>query len=311
VLLSPAPGVRLNELRAKLTSIRNEASNVRSGDRLATYTNYIRWANESVRQLRGQLSPADIDRLVLTRRHSHLIGLSDASHTHALSLVHTELDERMTDLDQVLQDLEQEASRWSRDGVYVVADTTRFIEHPEKIDSWDLAEMLDLGFQTTHLIVPIVVIDELDNLKKKGNSPHTPWRARHTLQVLDSVLPNPEEAGTLRQPTLTPFGGTGAFAPRGEVTVEIVFDPPNHVRLPINDDEIIDRTVAIQTIIGRPIHFLTYDTGQSMRARVAGLRVTKLAMPPEGDEPDRRQSKSANSKGGAQRSAGQRGADPR
>ena len=51
--------------------------------------------------------------------------------------------------------------------------------------------------------------------------------------------------------------------PHGEVTIEIVFDPPGHVRLPINDDEMIDRILAIQPLAAREVTLLTYDTGQS------------------------------------------------
>jgi hypothetical protein len=72
--------------------------------------------------------------------------------------------------------------------------------------------------------------------------------------------------------------------PRGEVTVEIVPDPPGHARLPINDDEIIDRALAIQSLSGRTVTLLTYDTGQNHRARDAGLKVKKLNEP-RGEEP--------------------------
>lgn len=64
--------------------------------------------------------------------------------------------------------------------------------------------------------------------------------------------------------------------PRGRVSVELLFDPPGHVRLPINDDEIIDRASAVQNLAERPVTLLTYDTGQSTRARNAGLTVVKL-----------------------------------
>jgi hypothetical protein len=54
--------------------------------------------------------------------------------------------------------------------------------------------------------------------------------------------------------------------------------------LPINDDEIVDRTLAIEPLAARKVTLLTYDTGQSMRARSAGLNVHKLVSP-IGDEP--------------------------
>jgi hypothetical protein len=38
----------------------------------------------------------------------------------------------------------------------------------------------------------------------------------------------------------------------------------------------IDRAVAVEPLAARKVTLLTYDTGQSMRARMAGLPVVKL-----------------------------------
>jgi hypothetical protein len=72
--------------------------------------------------------------------------------------------------------------------------------------------------------------------------------------------------------------------------MELLFDSPGYVRLPINDDEIVDRAVAVQRMAERPVTMLTYDTGQSTRARNAGLEVVKLTeeIGPEPDEDDSR-----------------------
>ena len=67
--------------------------------------------------------------------------------------------------------------------------------------------------------------------------------------------------------------------------MDILFDPPRHERLPINDDEIIDRALAAQGLAGTPVTLLTYDTSQAARGRHAGLAVNKLAKP-LGDEPE-------------------------
>lgn len=58
--------------------------------------------------------------------------------------------------------------------------------------------------------------------------------------------------------------------------MELLFNPPGHVRLPINDDESVDRALAVEPLAGRKVTLLTYDTGQSTRARNAGLQVVKL-----------------------------------
>jgi hypothetical protein len=59
--------------------------------------------------------------------------------------------------------------------------------------------------------------------------------------------------------------------------------PTSSWPLPINDDEFIDRVLAIQALAGRRVTLLTYDTGQSTRARAAGLRARKLTQPEKGE----------------------------
>jgi hypothetical protein len=104
---------------------------------------------------------------------------------------------------------------------------------------------------------------------------HVRWRAGYTLAVLDRVFSGSAGQAELMPENFSPLG-TGGI-PRGRVTVEVLLDPPGHVRLPIADDEIIDRAVAVQPLAGRRVTLLTFDTGQSTRARSAGLEVRKLS----------------------------------
>jgi hypothetical protein len=64
------------------------------------------------------------------------------------------------------------------------------------------------------------------------------------------------------------------------VTIEIVPDPPDHVPLAVDDEEIVQRVRSWEplTPIGK-ITLLTYDTGQAHRARLAGLPVRKGSEP--------------------------------
>jgi PIN domain len=118
----------------------------------------------------------------------------------------------------------------------------------------------------------MVVIDELDGLKRSSNK-KSRWRAGYTLALIDRLLgDDPNRQGTVHQTDRTP----DVLESRGEVTIEALLDPPGHQRLPINDDEIIDRALAAQVLAGTGITVITYDTGQSMRARAAGLGVKKL-----------------------------------
>ena len=132
--------------------------------------------------------------------------------------------------------------------------------------------MIDVWQLDVTVLVPIVIVDELDRLKEIKDK-QVKWRAGYTLAVLDRVFANSAGPARLRAGDVLP-GPDGLT--RSEVTIELVFDPPGHTRLPINDDEIIDRALAIATLADRNVTLLTYDTGQSTRARSAGLPVVKL-----------------------------------
>jgi predicted ribonuclease YlaK len=177
-------------------------------------------------------------------------------------------------------------ARWSRPGWFVVADTTVFIEHESKLEDLNLPEILGVGnARPVHLLVPMVVMDELDGLKNRASKPHARWRAGHALAVFDRLFDHGTEQALLRRGE-PPAPSSGVLG-RPETTVEILFDPPGHVRLPLAKDELVDRAVAIQALAGRIVTLLTFDTSQSMRARAAGLGVLKFPKP-IGDEPQRR-----------------------
>lgn len=61
--------------------------------------------------------------------------------------------------------------------------------------------------------------------------------------------------------------------------MELLFDPPNHQRLPDPDAEIVDRALAVQTLAGRPVTMVTYDVSMALRARYAGLKVVSRLTP--------------------------------
>jgi len=189
-------------------------------------------------------------------------------------MVSLELAQRVEDFAAAVKDLEEQIGRWARPGRFVVADTSFYIQHPDKLEEVNFRPLLEIWEDPVRLVVPIIVVDELDGLKKSGQER---WRAGYTLAVIDRILANPPGPAELAPEDFSALG-TGGI-PRGAVTMELVFDPPGHIRLPINDDEIIDRVLAIQTLAGREVTLLTYDTGQSTRARAAGLRARKLTQP--------------------------------
>jgi hypothetical protein len=275
VLVTPVPGTDRDNLLRNLQHVRDGAINARNAGGAGTwpqdvYRSYAHWAQEAIRLLRRQISQADLEHLVQTPAYWAVMAQTAAGSTQ---LIDTELDARASVLEDACSDLNAQIIRWSRDGVFVVADTSFYIHYPEKIEDLDLRHTMEIREEPIVLLIPIIVIDELDNLKESKDK-RTRWRAGYTLAVLDRVLTEPTGVGLLRQEDFSPLDVGGI--PRGQVTVGIVFDRPGHSRLPIADDEIIDRALAIQTLAGKPVTMVTYDTGQSMRARAADLRVKNI-----------------------------------
>ncbi len=298
MLITPRPGTHRESLLQSLRDVHTKATNLQGGGAARTaygrLLEYLDWANEAVQVLANQISSSDLDRLVLTKRHELLLsGVGTFAGTDAQRIVNgliaLEVRQRADSFEVAIQTLKQHIDRWSRSDYFVVADSSFYIHHPEKLELVDLAEVLNFHDGPIHLLVPMVVVDELDRLKEIKDK-LARWRSSYTLAVLDRLFQDGADAARLRDadPEVQRAKGTR----RGEVNVEILFDPPGHVRLPIADDEIVDRAAAIVPLVGRPVTLLTYDTGQASRGRRAGLKVIKPSRP-IGDEPEQEAAKAA------------------
>jgi len=287
MLVSPLPGTSRDHLLRTFREVHTAVYNLRGGGGPGTaqgrVAGYLEWVTNAVQQLGSQISAADLDRLVLTRTYDRLLSAAgtmtgtDISTQRVLNgLVGLELTQRADAFEAAIKALDAQIERWSRPGVFAVADTSFYIEHEDRLEDLDFRPLLTIWEDPVHLLVPIIVVDELDGLKKSKDR-HQRWRAGYTLAVLDRVFASSAEPALLTPEDFSVLGSGGL--PRGEVTIELIFDPPGHVRLPINDDEIIDRVLAIQPLAGRDVTLLTYDTGQSTRALAAGLPVRKLTQP--------------------------------
>ncbi|MEU6785886.1 PIN domain-containing protein [Nonomuraea angiospora] len=294
MLITPLPGTDRRNVRQSLAYVLEKTTNLHhfSGEPDELCVSYLHWSAEMTAHLRGQLAARDIDRLILTRRHwalqqiigSTTFGLPRSPKIAGVAhIVRMELREREDDLKQAIETFEHQVQNWSGLGHFVVADSSFFIQHTDRFDKTDFGALVEAReFEAVHLLFPMVVVDELDSLKQHGKS-HARWRAGHTLAVLDGLLSS-STRGVFHARGRA--GADGQIAVR-DVTVEIVLDPPGHTRLPINDDEIIDRAKAIEALAARPVKLLTYDTGQATRGRQADLQVRKLRTELPAEEPPR------------------------
>ncbi|BDM74828.1 hypothetical protein HEK616_83150 (plasmid) [Streptomyces nigrescens] len=289
MLITPMPGADRRNIREALNNAHNTASNLQGAGPETAFSRllrYLNWATDTAGSLRCQISDSDVEHLVLTRRYQALLSscgtLAGSSQERLVNgLVNLEVAERIQAFKDALTALNAQIGRWNGLEMFVVADSSFYIQNPDKLADADLHQVLGLPpDKHIRLLFPIAVVDELDGLKDAGKH-QARWRASHTLGLLDSTLTG-STFGILRQ---ADSSGEPALW-RGEVSVEIVLDQPGHVRLPIADDEIIDRAVAIQALAAREVRLLTCDTGQHTRGRAAGLKVTKVSAKTLGPEPD-------------------------
>jgi hypothetical protein len=118
-------------------------------------------------------------------------------------------------------------------------DSSFIHNHPQKIDVTDFAEVLGVRETSIHIMVPMVVVDELDR-QKENKTDHIRWRSGHALAVLENRSRQRSVGPSLlleEDFSAVEHGGI----PRGRVTIEIVPDPPEHIPLAINDEEIVQR----------------------------------------------------------------------
>lgn len=281
MLVTPLPSNTGQDVLAALETVRQalERSNGLGNGRPARQRieEHVRWATDASRQLRRRISADDIARLVFTRGFYAMLEVDLREEAVASLLLSVETDTRLEELDAAISALRAEISRWQINKVLVVLDTSVYL-HDEKIENLDLGDLLQVREQPIHILIPMVIVDELDTLKQSGKR-EIRWRAAYTLAFINGCLDSATLHGRVRPEDFSALAHGGI--PRGEITAEVVLDRPGHNRLPIADDEIVDRALAIQRIAGRGVHVVTFDTGMQMRARGQDLTVYKRDQPEE------------------------------
>lgn len=276
--VTPLPGHSPKGIRDALWETMLALGNLRgvSRDGFQLFNEYLEWANSATSRLSLLLRPGDIERLVLTKRHWTLVGLDPATQPSTLyGLVALEIDQRDRAFKAEVDAFDASMKKWDGQlGVVVVPDTNVLLHHPSAAGA--TFENVDWGAEVgalstgAHLVLPMMLIDELDRLKRTGKDT-TRTQARLTLRRLDQLIDDPTATVQLR-----PAAGPEL----GPVTLELFLDQPGHERMPIADDELVDRAAALKDITGRRVVVLAYDHGTRVRAKSAGVEGIK----PERDE---------------------------
>lgn len=228
---------------------------------------YHTWVHTALDRLRPVVSYPELERLLLTPRHMQMLATDQSVWTPQVRrMAVAELNDRRVVFERERDWLAREIDRWRKAPKnVVVADTNIYIEHPVEWDQIAWSSALGDPVGDVLLVVPIAVIDELDGLKR---NPRTRNRARSALKKLSETLGDrPEHDNIVR----------ASEPDRGNLSVTALFDPPGHVRLPIADDEIVDRARFVTLFVGHPVAFATLElSGADFRGRAAELRLVRL-----------------------------------
>jgi PIN domain len=182
-------------------------------------------------------------------------------------LVQTEQKAWKDRLDRIEAELVKMKKLTERDGTPVVLDTSVLMEgQPFMSTEW---RSLDprLASGPVRLIVPILVVGELDDLLHDRDGDRKLRARRATRELIDLHRWKPTEPA--------PLPG------KPDVTIEVMLDDEWHQRRPDNDAEIIDQALQVHQLTGWAL-LASCDPRQLYRAAAADLPVQLY---PRRDEP--------------------------
>lgn len=255
------PRTELVAYRDALQRALNEFGTWPSGDYDQVRVHYLRTIDNAERLISTAM-PTTTRQAVFQTPREQLVraGVGTAEITRLAQREFDSVRQQLTELSAIVQ---SESAYWQEQGDLYVPDTNWFLavcRDARGFSGFDFHASLDTTSTDITLVVPICVVDELDNLKHASNR-DVRTQARLALRGIDFCSESPGKAGSC--PT------TDAV----KVRVAVMLDARVHHRLPVADDEIVGRAAALQTAVGprKPVRVLSFDTGFRLRARAAGL----------------------------------------
>jgi rRNA-processing protein FCF1 len=185
--------------------------------------------------------------------HYKLIREMTASTPRPSPLLNDEAARQVRVLERLRAKVQALEALRAREGQIAVLDTN-VLMHFQRLDEIPWTEVLDVT--PVRIILPICVIDELDNKKYTG-SDRMSRRAHIAIRML-------------RQYSADLRPGSAAALPDG-TTLEVFLDDPGHVRMADPDEELRSRCMLLQRATGHQMTLVTGDLGMQLRADAHGL----------------------------------------
>lgn len=224
---------------------------------------YLDWTEEAERMLGNAFALDVVSDLVHTDNYWALRA-SSSDTPRLIALVLRELESRRRRYDSLVEALTKERRRWQHpSAMLVVPDTNMFLEEGAPFQDIEWPKAVE-SQGNVRLVVPIVVVHELDRLKRQGNST-TAKLARAATRWLLETLP-------LQQPNAQSLKLAADFP---ETHLEVhVEDLPTR---PEDADGLIIRFARrLSQVSGQPTKLVTRDLGMRLRASLLGVDAVQL-----------------------------------
>jgi rRNA-processing protein FCF1 len=230
---------------------------------------YLNWVNTTQVSVRMVFADTEAEDTLLARGYWHICQMSSQSDEKLLNrLIGEELDFQVGHpgiqgdpggrLGAVITRLRSWIGPAARRGHICVLDTNALL-HYTRFDQLPWSARLSREF--VRLVIPLVVVDELD-AKKYARREEFQQRARELLTLVDGYV------------TASPPAGYSAIG--AGVTVEVLPDELGHIRMVTADQEILERCEFMQQVTGQPVTLITGDSGMRINAQARGIDVFKL-----------------------------------
>jgi len=244
-----------------LTTVMNQLHECRSGSGSEVHEKWLTWWERSADPvLRSVFADEDVVRSLYRTRNEVKRESAFADAT----LAQRETEVWIARFESLIAELKALKPFIERPGQIIVPDTSAFIEGTYFTDfDWTSLDGLPAGTHLARLVVPILVIEELDGLKRDRRAGDRARSVLHKLWELHS-----------RHPAIP------VALPGKPATIEVFPDDPWHIRRPVNDDEIIQRAAVIGEITGRGVVLAAGDYAMLYRADHEGVKAALV--PPAG-----------------------------
>jgi rRNA-processing protein FCF1 len=218
---------------------------------------YVQWADRVEAQLRSLAIEQDLATVMHTERYWRVRQLHEEP-VSPYQLVQAEIDQQTAWLAELRDDIRRRLDRVSAaPGDSTLLDTNVLVEFepPQSVDWLTL-----VGSRQVRLIVPLRVIEELDEMKYDRRRADRAERARSAIRLLDGWVGAGGEPAEFRAAT----------------TIEVMLEPQPRERPADADAEILTVGSELAQYGGLHVRLVTGDMGLRLRAHASGLQVIRM-----------------------------------